>query len=86
MIIVDKAGLVRWKHGGKDDYDRPDSVLILEQLRLLQERDPYKNATVNGMIYTRPLNEQMFFLITDVLASSRGASVATGTGHIKGQN
>ncbi len=35
-LIIDKAGIVRWKYIGKNVYDRPGRAAILAQLQLLR--------------------------------------------------
>ncbi len=35
-VIVDKAGIIRWKYVGTGDKDRPSLETILSQLKLLQ--------------------------------------------------
>jgi peroxiredoxin len=35
-FIIDKAGTIRWKYIGQNDYDRPSSGQIIRQLKKLQ--------------------------------------------------
>lgn len=35
-FIIDRTGVVRWQHVGKNDFDRVKSATIVEQLTKLQ--------------------------------------------------